>query len=98
MSSMTEARTIRRRVIYEGRVQGVGFRYTVHAIARKFPVAGFVRNLSDGTVEMVVDADDETFAAFHAAIQQAFAGNIREAKVTQISADEVFTRFEIRHS
>ena len=33
------------RVLYEGRVQGVGFRYTARGLAGGFPVAGFVRNL-----------------------------------------------------
>ena len=42
-----------RRIIFHGRVQGVGFRYTTHRIARGFPVTGFVRNLTDGTVELV---------------------------------------------
>lgn len=40
------------RVIFEGRVQGVGFRYTTKDIARGFDVIGWVKNLADGTVEM----------------------------------------------
>ena len=35
----------RREVYYFGRVQGVGFRYTARSLARRFEVAGFVRNL-----------------------------------------------------
>ncbi len=42
-----------KRVIYEGRVQGVGFRYTCKDIARGYDVTGGVRNLADGTVELV---------------------------------------------
>jgi acylphosphatase len=90
---------IRRQVIYHGRVQGVGFRYTVHSISRQFPVTGFVRNLPDGTVELMVDADDATFERFHAEIQRAFAANIRDAVISKVEADpppEAFTRFEIR--
>ncbi len=41
-----------KRVIFEGRVQGVGFRYTVKDLSRGFDVCGWVRNLSDGSVEM----------------------------------------------
>jgi acylphosphatase len=41
-----------RRVIFEGRVQGVGFRYTVKDIARGFDVCGWVKNLPDGSVEL----------------------------------------------
>lgn len=43
---------IAKRVIFEGRVQGVGFRYTVKELARGFDVCGWVKNLPDGTVEL----------------------------------------------
>ncbi|MEE3179555.1 MAG: acylphosphatase [Verrucomicrobiota bacterium] len=41
---------IAKRVIFSGRVQGVGFRYTTREIATGFDVVGAVRNLPDGTV------------------------------------------------
>ena len=44
-----------REVYYQGRVQGVGFRYAVRSLARRFAVDGFVRNLSDGRVELVAE-------------------------------------------
>ena len=50
MSDDASRRRLRCRVIYRGRVQGVGFRYTSASIARRFPVTGYVRNLPDGTV------------------------------------------------
>ena len=43
-----------RRIIYEGRLQGVGFRYTAKNLARGYDLLGTVRNLPDGTVEMIV--------------------------------------------
>jgi acylphosphatase len=43
----------RRRVLYTGHVQGVGFRFTVRELAQRFAVTGFVRNLSNGKVELV---------------------------------------------
>jgi len=46
-----------RRVIYHGHVQGVGFRATVQNLAHA-PVTGFVRNLSDGTVELLACGPD----------------------------------------
>lgn len=48
---------IAKRVIYEGRVQGVGFRYTCKDIARGYDVIGSVRNLVDGTVELIASGE-----------------------------------------
>lgn len=53
-----------KRVIFEGRVQGVGFRYTTKDIARGFDVRGWVKNLPDGTVELQVDGNADEVAAF----------------------------------
>lgn len=50
---------IAKRVIYEGRVQGVGFRYTCKDIARGYDVIGSVRNLADGTVELIASGEAE---------------------------------------
>jgi acylphosphatase len=53
-----------KRVIYEGRVQGVGFRYTTKDLARGYDVTGKVRNLPDGTVELVVSGENAEVAEF----------------------------------
>lgn len=45
-------------VHYEGRVQGVGFRWTVKNLAQGFDVAGHVKNLPDGRVELVAQGDE----------------------------------------
>lgn len=46
-----------RHVFYEGRVQGVGFRYTVKRIAHSYDVIGWVRNCEDGRVELQVSGE-----------------------------------------
>jgi acylphosphatase len=61
---------IARQVFYEGRVQGVGFRYTCKSIARGFDVVGTVRNLDDGRVEMQCSGEAEEVEAFLAAIAE----------------------------
>jgi acylphosphatase len=48
-----------RHVIFIGRVQGVGFRFTAHRIAHRHQLTGFVRNLPDGTVEVLVQGPDQ---------------------------------------
>jgi acylphosphatase len=45
-----------------GRVQGVGYRYFVSREAESLDVAGFVRNLPDGSVEVVAEATEEALA------------------------------------
>ena len=47
-----------------GRVQGVGYRYFVSREAESLDVAGFVRNLPDGSVEVIAEATEEALATF----------------------------------
>jgi acylphosphatase len=49
------AESEQREIHYSGMVQGVGFRYTVRSLASRLAVAGFVKNLSDGRVQLVVE-------------------------------------------
>ena len=59
-----------RHVFYEGRVQGVGFRYTCKSIARGYDVTGWVRNLDDGRVELQCSGEAEEVEAFLEAIAE----------------------------
>lgn len=67
-------------VHYEGRVQGVGFRWTVKSLSREFDVAGTVKNLSDGRVELVAQGD-ETDGFLEAIRQSALAGHIEQERL-----------------
>jgi acylphosphatase len=88
---------IQLRVAWHGRVQGVGFRYTTNRIARRFPVSGSVRNLADGTVELIVAGKTGQVRAFLAAIADAFHGNITLADEQPLDvATDVPDGFSIR--
>ena len=87
---------IRQRVHFHGRVQGVGFRYTTASIAKRYPVVGYVRNLPDGSVELVAEAVPVVLEQFLADITAAFAGKIRQQSVDEIPRDEPLAMFEIR--
>ena len=50
---------IRAHIFVSGRVQGVFFRVGTRKKANKFGVSGFVRNLSDGRVEAVLEGEKE---------------------------------------
>jgi len=59
---------VAKRVVYEGRVQGVGFRFSVKLIATGYDVVGGVRNLIDGRVELEVQGEEAELDAFLEAI------------------------------
>jgi acylphosphatase len=86
-----------RHVIYRGAVQGVGFRFTALRIARQFPVQGYVRNLPDGSVELVAVGAAQQLRDFLAAVAEAMRGNIERAEESPLTSPEEYTRFEIRH-
>lgn len=50
----------RRRYIFKGRVQGVGFRYKTMLYARMLDLTGNVRNLANGDVELYVQGKEES--------------------------------------
>ena len=86
----------RRHVIYEGMVQGVGFRYTTRRIASPFPVAGFVRNLADGRVELVVEGSALELDRLMETIQRQMGDYIARTHQSAGPATGEFRGFEIR--
>jgi acylphosphatase len=83
-------------VIYSGHVQGVGFRYTAKTVATGFDIAGTIRNLPGGGVELVAEGVPAELDAFRAALRDAgLAGFIRDEKVNWADAKNEFRGFEI---
>ncbi len=85
----------RREVRFSGRVQGVGFRYTTRAIAARLPVTGFVRNLPDGTVELVVEGPPGALDDLLAKIAGEMGRFIEHGEVLVRPATGQFSSFEI---
>ena len=84
------------RIFYAGRVQGVGFRYTVKALASGFEVLGTVRNLPDGRVELTAEGARAELEAFRQAIQESGpGGGIRLEEATWGTAAGGLRGFEI---
>lgn len=86
-----------KRVIFEGRVQGVGFRYTVKDLARGFEVRGWVKNLPDGTVELQVMGETDEVESFirEIAEESNVAHHIKNHTVVKIPPLENCTGFSI---
>ena len=77
-----------------GRVQGVGFRYSMADEAERLSVTGWVRNRRDGTVEAVVDGAPDAVEAIVAWARRGPRGaQVTDVEVTE--ASENFQRFEM---
>lgn len=85
-----------KRVIFEGRVQGVGFRYATHALAAQADVRGYVRNLPDGSVELMAEGDTDEVDRFLSAVHRRMATYIGKQTEALVS-EQGFTDFRIRH-
>ncbi len=84
------------RVLYLGRVQGVGFRFTTEAIASKFDVTGYVKNLSDGRVELVAESDSDTINSFLNSLQERMGYYISNSDIEHLRPTGEFSGFTIR--
>jgi len=66
-------------VFYEGRVQGVGFRYCVRQLACGYEVTGWVKNLPDGRVELQASGEPQELEQFLESIRESeLKGHIRK--------------------
>ena len=84
-------------IFYEGRVQGVGFRYSVRQIAKGFSVTGWVRNLDDGRVELQVAGEDDEVRAFLDGIRESdLRGLIKNESQHPLGTPPATRGFEIR--
>jgi acylphosphatase len=89
--------TVARRLRVRGRVQGVYFRSATRQTARRFGVAGWVRNAEDGSVEAWLEGDHEAVEAVEAWVH---AGGPPAAEVVDVDvvtvAPEGHDGFEVR--
>ena len=86
-------------ITVHGRVQGVGFRYfTAHA-ARRLELSGWVRNCSDGSVEMEVQGPPETLEVFRNEINEGppVPARVAELKAAELPVARGEEGFDIRH-
>lgn len=88
---------IRKTVHYSGNVQGVGFRATARGIASDYRVTGYVKNLPDGRVELVIEGERQHVDAALDEIAATMGRHIRDARVDQGGATGQFDSFEIRY-
>lgn len=92
-----KAARMRMTVVFRGRVQGVGFRYTAVELAAAFPVSGTVENLPDGTVRLVVEGTREACEAYLEALRIRMDRYIRGEDIAWGEAEGKESGFRIVH-
>lgn len=82
---------------YRGFVQGVGFRYTTQRIASNLSLTGWVRNLSDGSVEILAEGDEKSLEQMCCKIEEYFGGYIKDKNIIKKPAEGKYQSFNILH-
>ncbi len=82
-------------IVFSGRVQGVGFRFTALNIANRYGLSGHVRNLPDGDVELVVQGTSEMIDNCVRDLQDSFTGTISHVDIEEALVDPKLTDFRI---
>ena len=77
-----------------GRVQGVGYRYFVRGVAERLQLAGEVRNLEDGRVEVFAVGEHAQLAAFKEALLRG-PRNALVSRVDELDAEGTASGFSI---
>ena len=88
----------RRRIYFSGRVQGVGFRVTTCQIAASRDITGFVRNMNDARVLVVVEGQANEIDRFLAQLRQTMSRYIRDEEVFVEPATGEFDEFRVAYS
>ncbi len=82
-------------ITFTGRVQGVGFRFTALDMARRYNLTGWVRNLPEGTVEMLAQGTSDDIDNYLRDIGQSFTGYIRETRIEESPFNPRYKDFKI---
>lgn len=83
-------------IYYLGRVQGVGFRFTAERLALDLGLVGWVKNLTDGRVELVGEGKEQDLQKILQKLDTEFSSYIRQREVNWLPATGEFQTFEIR--
>ena len=86
-----------KKILYEGRVQGVGFRFGVRQIAEGFAVAGHAANLPDGRVEVFLQGERAEVEGMEKEIARShLEGFIRKQQTQEVAVEGGRRGFQIR--
>jgi acylphosphatase len=83
------------KIIFSGRVQGVGFRYRAEEFAAKFQIKGSVRNLADGSVELIAQGPQDNINKLQNSLSNYFGEKIESMDVQELNSATVYEDFRI---
>jgi acylphosphatase len=84
-------------LIIQGQVQGVGFRFHTRLEATRLGLTGYVKNLPDGTVEIVAEGPSPVVnELLEWAKQGPPAAHVKQVDITYSSANGEFSTFTIQ--
>ena len=84
-------------VIYSGDVIGIGFRLTANEIAHNLELTGWVRNLPDGRVELVIQGEASAIKKMLSQLTSIFQDRIEETKIIWQKPSTELSKFEIKY-
>ena len=82
-----------KQIIFKGQVQGVGFRFTAYSIAKRYLLNGYVKNLPDAAVEIILQGSDDSITACIRDLQDTYI--VKETKINEITTKEHYAEFKI---
>ena len=80
---------------FEGRVQGVGFRYRTKRVAEGFDVTGTVQNLDDGRVHLHAEGDESEVRSFQSTVADSLKEFIHSVKIETDNGPQMYQEFKI---
>lgn len=85
----------RKRVRFSGRVQNVGFRLELYSLAQRLDLAGWVRNLEDGSVEAEMQGDESEIDFLICCMRSLKRATVKRVEVTEVAIIQESEEFVI---
>ena len=88
---------VRWHVYFSGRVQGVGFRYTCVQQSLHHAVTGWVKNLDNGSVEMIVEGQSSELESYLQRVCESTHGSVADTQTIKSAATGEFSAMSVVH-
>lgn len=88
-------KTLRKKVIFSGRVQMVGFRLELYTIAQRLALKGWVKNLEDGNVEAEIQGEESKITFLINCMQSLKRASVKKVSIVDAEINEGDEDFNI---